>query len=68
MTLDELDAIERRERKMRDSRESRRLLPIDRCSQLDTGFTGRQDNDTWEDPAYFNEWIHNGRKDPRKPV
>ncbi len=66
MTADELDRIERLETRLRDKRESRRLLPIDHCSQLDTGYTGRQDNDHWDDPTYFREWISKGVKDPRR--
>lgn len=45
MFMDELDKLERRELRLQDSREERRLLPIDSCSQLDTGYTGRPDTD-----------------------
>lgn len=45
MFFDELNKLEKLTQKQRDARENRRLIPIDRVSQLDTGYTGRPDTD-----------------------
>ena len=45
MFMDEMEDIERQQDRLRSSREERSLLPVDSCSQLDTGYTGRPDTD-----------------------
>lgn len=45
MFIDELERLDREQQKFCAPREVKKLIPIDRDSQLDTGYTGRPDTD-----------------------